>query len=543
MYYQYLGNDMGKMHLIMAVWGKPYIDQFLKISLPSQLAPGNLPSLKNDPRFTYKIYTTLEDGIYLSQQKIFKKLTKLISTKIISVEKIQSDDKFSPLMDFHNKAIQEADAENAALIFLSPDFVFADGTLSKLIELWAAGYRAVMVLTLRLIEETAKVELINEYYDKKNQTLTVAPGNLVQTCLKHLHPIEKTYFWGDRFSSFPIHAYWPVHNAGLAARCYYLHPLMVNPLVKHVLPNITIDADYIDLACPNRSLIHIVQDSDELCCFELTSAATHDTNAPKPAAPAKVINYAHWANVHANPVFNSLLHHMYFQVPIRIHSGPITKEWLKVENRARRVAWCVRLWTFFFRRHGNITNALDFFLATKFKKPLSIGGLFQNINSPGVQRLWNGYKINFFDIISKVGWGNAEQNDLGQKWRWIDSKGYSSISIRLESKKSYILKSLIHTALGDSLYKLEVLINGQPVAQQQIISQGEKIWHRCIIPKQEDLEIIELTFSVNQDKTEDRLALSVAILKQTLYDPRALYVCFRKIFGNKVKAILGFPKT
>ena len=535
-------NESGQVHLIMAVWGRSYVDLFLDLSLPSQLSARNLPEASQKGNLLYKIFTTRNDVEQITQHPAFKRLSSLVETKIISVEDINKNDKFSPLMAFHNQAIQEADAANAALIFLSPDFIIADGTLLKLIELWQAGYRAVMVLTLRLTKETVKDELLKKYYNDQDHTLQALPRELVRLCLKHIHPIEKTYFWGSRFSSFPIHAYWPVKDEGLTARCYYLHPLMINPLVKYVLPNITIDADYVDLACSNRSLIHIVQDSDELCCFELTSAAAHDANAPKPPTLAKEKSYARWATVHANPVFDSLLHHMYFQVPIRIHSGPITKKWLKVERRAKKTARRVRLWTFFLRRHGNLTNALDFYWATKFKSP-PLNSLFQSDRIPGVQRCWNGYQIDFYDFCTGNGWGPAEKNAAGQQWCWINPDGQSSISLKIRTKKSYVLKTLIHTALGDSLYKLEVLIDDQPALQQQIISQRQQIWHWCILPKRMDSDEVVLTFRLNPAESGDRLALSLSILKLTLCDPRIVYGDFRRKFGHKVKSMLGYPNV
>jgi hypothetical protein len=362
----------------------------------------------------------------------------------------------------------------------------------------------------------------------------------VRLCLKHLHSIEKTYFWGSQFSSFPIHAYWPVNEEGLTARCYYLHPLLINPLVKYVLPNITIDADYVDLACSNRSYIYIVQDSDELCCFELTGAAAHDANATKPSTPAKEINYARWAAVHANPVFNSLLHHMYFQVPIRIHSGPMTKNWLKVERQAKKIAQRVRLWTFLLRRHGNLTNALDFYLATKFKSPPR-HSLLRSGRIPGVKRRWNGYQIDFYTSCSGAGWGPAEKNNAGQKWRWIHPDGQSSISLKIGTKNSYVLKTLIHTALGGSLYKLEVLIDDQPALRQQIISQGQQIWHWCILPRRMSSGEIVLTFRLNSADPGDRLALSFSIVNLTICEPKIVYAEFRRRIGHKLKTILGYP--
>jgi len=147
--------------------------------------------------------------------------------------------------------------------------------------------------------------------------------------------------------------------------------------------------------------------------------------------------------------------------------------------------------------------------------------------------------LTFYDSCSGAGWGSAEKNDAGQQWRWINPDGQSSISLKIGSKKSYVLKTLIHTALGDSLYKLEVLIDDQPALQQQIISQGQQIWHWCILPKRMGSDETVLTFRLNPAEPGDRLALSLSILKLTLCEPRIVYGDFRRKFGHKVKSILG----
>ena len=54
-------NESGQVHLIMAVWGRSYVDLFLDLSLPSQLSARNLPEASQKGNLLYKIFTTRND--------------------------------------------------------------------------------------------------------------------------------------------------------------------------------------------------------------------------------------------------------------------------------------------------------------------------------------------------------------------------------------------------------------------------------------------------------------------------------------------------
>lgn len=533
---------MKKIHLIMAVWGEGYLDLFLNLSLPTQLSPGNLPYIGSIPGVVYKIYTTLQGAAYLEKSPVFQKLLRIVDTRIITVDRLDSDDKFSPLMAFHNRAIMEASADNASLIFLSPDFIMADGTLKKLIDIRKAGYRTVLTLTLRLIREEAEKEL-GRFFDKNTFSINLTPREFIGACFKHLHPIEKSYYWGDNFSSFPIHAYWPIDQEGLIARCYYLHPLLIDPLVKYTLPKITIDADYVDISCSNPDYIYIVQDSDELCCFEVTEGSVGDANATKMPTPADERAYAKWAVVHANPVFESILHHIYFQIPIRIHSGPFTKKWKKFDRRSHRRARRIRFWTILFRRHRSFSDAIDFYLSTNIKmQTFNVHG--SSHYETGDKRAREGYKVDYYRYQSIKDWGQAESNQIGQRWRWIDSHTGSTVVIKKKISGHNTIETLIHTALGDSLYKLEVSIDNQPALNQRIVREGEKFFHICDFPNRKVGHETSITFKVINPDDDDRLAVSFSIIRhQPFKKIQIAYLELKNRFKRKIKAFIGYSNA
>ncbi len=496
-----------RIHIIMAVWSRLYLDLFLNISLPSQFSKGNLPAISGIKGILYKIYTRKIDEAYIREHPCFAKLSSLVETIIISVDELNTDDKFSPLIKFHNRAIKEADHENACTIFLSPDFVLADGMLSRLIYLKCIGYHAVMILTLRLVMETAMPDLLNLFCRPEEQCFSASPMELTRAALPHLHPIEKSYFWGSGFSNFPIHAYWPVGNRGLLARCYYLHPIMINPIIRFVTPKITIDADYIDLSCPCRSDIHIVRSSREMACFELTQQACDDINARSlEKFPATPFNYAKWAVKHSNPVYSSTIHHGYFQTPILIGSKDDNPATRHAKRDSAGISRWVRLFTFLLRKHSGVGDALSFIVNTRAE------------SKPRSRRV--------FDLHGEFkgyGWGEAEENIHGQKWRWIGKDNKAVIAFRMTPGNAYAIKTHIHTAANGSINKLIVEVNGHKACSQHISRRRGLLWHHCVVPGEHllgsDYREDELMYRIEGKEEGDRIALTRTVLSPLSRNP------------------------
>lgn len=366
------------LHIIVVLWGKPYVDLFLDLSLPSQLAPGNIPALQCLPGVKYKIYTTHADEEVIRAHPSFHRLSQLVPVQIKSVHSfdefgfvsdIVNDGKFSILMKFCNMAIADADLENAAVTFLTPDFIMADNTFSRMLEICRTGYRTILILTLRLFKETSMPDFLDNFYNPETGVLQAAPRDLVRVGYKHLHFIERGYIWGPGMSGFPIHAYWPVQNDGLIAHCYYLHPLVIFPRQRGFMPVLTIDVDYVDRVCPDPKDIYIVRDSDELVGFELTTYKLCDLNAAGKTLPATYRDYARWALIHCTPYHRSNLHHWYFQNAIRIHSGDYSPAWQSVQKQSNKASKWIRRYSLWQKKISNLADFVSFYSMTKHKNP------------------------------------------------------------------------------------------------------------------------------------------------------------------------------
>ena len=268
-------NRCSRFHLINVVWGKIYTKFFLDLCLPTQLSPGNVPAFRNLERAVYKIYTTAQDAETIIKHPSYSVLSDTIDTQIKIFnfpDEYLKNYKHTAMNSCHQHAVVEANKDNCGLVFLIPDGAYADGSLNKLIDLSKAGKRAVMLSTYRINKETFVPEFVELFNPHSLPTISVSTRELVRLSLKHLHPVTEALFWkstGSK-SAWPSINIWRVSNEEILIRQFHLHPLMVIPSRKDVLPSPTIDGKYISMGCSNLDEVYIVEDSDEMYYCELS---------------------------------------------------------------------------------------------------------------------------------------------------------------------------------------------------------------------------------------------------------------------------------
>ncbi len=314
-------------HFITVVWGDAYTDLFLDVVMPTQLSPGNLGAFA-DKSAIYKIYTTSKDAAKICASDIFHQLKERISVEVITDDEADLSKGFQVMIDFHNRAIQEADRCSATLIFLTPDSIWSDGTFLRLWELATAGKRVVLSTGTRLTKETFVPDFLQQFRPHQEYSVTLPPRVLVNAALPHLHPTTKSLFLNDRCSnSWPSLLYWHAPDGGILARCFHLHPIMINPLVKGVIPKSSVDDDYIAAVCPNADDFYVIEDSDEIIGFEISSQH-HLVGEMVPSEPT-ALQIAVWAYYFANDRHQEFVNHR-----ILIHDGNLSPQWQKTIHQS-----------------------------------------------------------------------------------------------------------------------------------------------------------------------------------------------------------------
>lgn len=339
-------NLMRPFHFINVTWGPRHTGLFLDVSLPTQLAPGNLPALANRAGTIYKIYTTHEDAKRIRESPVYQKLCQTVTTEIILIEVNPETPHHLMFAEFHKLAIMAAEKVEAALVFLAPDTLLSNGSFARLGELVDSGKRAVFTSGIRLTLETF-VPAFHERYRAQGQDRVCMTGReLVDLALDHVHPFSEAVIWPARIP-VPSNLFWSVGREGLIGRCFHLHPIVIvaSPLTASF--SSTIDGDYLELACPRGAHTHVICDSDEFCIFEISPKSY--MLGLTPSEPIDHRGIARWALLYANRVHRQLV-----KSSIRIHRGECSKAWDKVQAKSdedvrksllflRIYVWCVFL--------------------------------------------------------------------------------------------------------------------------------------------------------------------------------------------------------
>lgn len=272
-----MSAQLSPVYFVVPVWGEAYVNLFTEVCLPAQLAPGNIPSLPNIGRCQYHIYTTRDDYNAVFLSAAFKKLETLINASIHVIEPPRTaDERYDKKSEIYRAAIRRASKDDAVNFFLNADIVLADGFVRRTTELLAAGKRVIELPGPRTVKEAVRNALLRDYLDPDG-AIVISPRQLTALSIKHLHPLEAMHYWesqgtDERFH--PSHLYWPVGTNSLLARCIHLYPIVVHPRDRlgALRFDTTIDDDLVQRACPAMEDTHVVTNSDEMFCCELSSA-------------------------------------------------------------------------------------------------------------------------------------------------------------------------------------------------------------------------------------------------------------------------------
>lgn len=323
---------MTKCHFITPVWGEKYIDTFLRLSLPTQLSPGNLGWLGGRPGISYNIYTRPCDVEKFSGSKAISMLRKLMNVSIVPATNINfsADHHYKPFSGCYKLGMKQASRYRAACVFLTADQIWADGSFESIIGLGDAGKRAVMISGPRVMEESFVPAFLASVPKYERPEIVLPPREAVRLAIQYMHPWDRSLFWEDgnigRPASF---MFWGVGDEGFLMRCFHLHPILVNP--KHSYSDFypTIDgSDFVKRCCPNIDQVHVVKDSDQVMYFSIAPAKQSAELINRPKRNWRGV--ISWSRV----MGLSLQNIYYLQNTIRFHVGEMSDQWIAVERQS-----------------------------------------------------------------------------------------------------------------------------------------------------------------------------------------------------------------
>src|SRR5262249_51103489 len=136
------------------VWGRSFIARYLRMGLPTQMAPGNLPALPAG-QCVYHVFTPAAEAKELRRSPVFQSLQRLMPTVIEPIDNMYLSHSYAALVDCFNQGLERGRGEDCAYLFLQPDVLWSDGSLAQVHQLLLSGKRAVMLAAPRVSAEGA----------------------------------------------------------------------------------------------------------------------------------------------------------------------------------------------------------------------------------------------------------------------------------------------------------------------------------------------------------------------------------------------------
>lgn len=273
--------DVRAFHFVIAVWGKDYVDIFLRVALPSFLAPGNLPACSSLGHVELLVYTRPEDQSMIESHPCWQAATKLVSATInpvITSVVLQQPNRYGVMSFCHREAIARAVNDGAIISILSPDCVIADGGLSAAARKVLGSYKAVLIAGPRGTLEVIAPNLLSRA-QRSGTVIAITNRDLIRLMANHPHPISQRLFWGKTdFSHVPSALYWRAGSSSILAKYFHLHPLFVDLRgTPHSAADDagTVDGPFMRLCGITEKDIYFVTNSDEIALIELSRQA-HD---------------------------------------------------------------------------------------------------------------------------------------------------------------------------------------------------------------------------------------------------------------------------
>ena len=224
------GKGGMKIRLVTVVWGREFVDIFLRICLRSLLADGNAAALAKVHQVTYTIYTTPEDRQLFEAEPAFTRLREAVNIQfsLFNLSEIDSADPGSHGI-FWYRAIKLAQRQNEVLFFIMPDVLHARGTLLAWARRFENGARAVFTVGPRVALETVLPEL-EARFPARRGPCDLSREELLELLYRHFHPLHAIMRRGSlRRHAHPEYDLRIVPGDGMIIREMVSHPFCIDP--------------------------------------------------------------------------------------------------------------------------------------------------------------------------------------------------------------------------------------------------------------------------------------------------------------------------
>ena len=304
------------VQFLVPLWGTPFIGQFLQTSLPTLLAPGNLPAVAKALPSKFVFLTNTDGADILSDHPAIHYLREICQVEFSIIDDLITGDNYSTTITLaYARAVRATGTKMAdtCFFFLISDYIMADGSLANVLARVQAGYSGVVAGNFQVTEEHAS-ESFFDTFDAGEPAIVFNARELMRWAIKFLHPMTLA-----NMVNFPLchsehsnRLFWHVGENTLVGRFYLMHMICIRPEVTNFDVGSSCDYSFIPEMCPSGN-VHVMTDSDEYMVVEMQKVhheekfvrlGAVDQSALK-ASLAEWTTAIHRQNAHSAVIFHS----------------------------------------------------------------------------------------------------------------------------------------------------------------------------------------------------------------------------------------------
>jgi len=260
------------VRVLLPVWGYRYVKQFLDFSLPTLLAPGNLPAVAGMLPTRFVLLTSSDDADRLLAHPGYQALAATCPTKIEVIDDLITGDNYSTTITLaFERAVRAegADLTDTCFIFLVSDYLMADGSLRNAVARVLAGASGVLAGNFQVVQEDAAPGF-HLRFAGTGRALTIKSRDLMGWALEHLHPmtVANTVDFPLSHAAHSNRLFWRVDRSTLIGRFYLMHMICIRPERADFVIGSSCDYSFIPEMCPSGA-VDTLTDSDEYLVVEM----------------------------------------------------------------------------------------------------------------------------------------------------------------------------------------------------------------------------------------------------------------------------------
>ncbi len=259
--------------ILLGVWGERFIHDFFQFSLASLLAPGNIPALAKQYKTRFIFLTRALDIEVFENHPAFKKLQEICSVEFINVSDLIVVGNYSTTLTLaYDRAVRSQGEAmlNTYFIFLTSDYIMADGSFEGLMRYMQRGYSGIQAGNFQVTQEDVE-EYLLEQINPDTHVMQIKPRDLLKHCIDHLHPITTTSFIDQNIAhNYYANRFFYRDNDIIGGRFYLLHMLCIKPETMNYQVGASCDYSFIPEMCPSGNIATIL-DSDNYLVVEVQS--------------------------------------------------------------------------------------------------------------------------------------------------------------------------------------------------------------------------------------------------------------------------------